>query len=110
MDGVKGRFVALFLGPKMGHQGKPEWQEDSLNEQQAWVDEVAEDLASRVPAGLGVLREDLGRNFRAVLQSSLARLDLVTREEFDVQRAVLARLRLELTELERQIAELQSRG
>jgi len=81
-----------------------------LNEQQAWVDEVAEELASRVPAGLGILREDLGRNFRAVLQSSFARLDLVTREEFDVQRAVLAHLRTELAELERQFAELTSRG
>lgn len=81
-----------------------------MNEQQAWVDEVAEELASRVPAGLGILREDLGRNFRAVLQSSFARLDLVTREEFDVQRAVLAHLRTELAELERQFAELTSRG
>ena len=47
---------------------------------------------------------------RAVLQSAFARLDLVTREEFDVQRAVLARLRTELTELERQVAELALRG
>jgi BMFP domain-containing protein YqiC len=81
-----------------------------LSERQAWVDEVAEELAGRVPASLGVLREDLGRNFRAVLQSAFARLDLVTREEFDVQRAVLARLRTELTELERQVAELALRG
>lgn len=81
-----------------------------MSERQAWVDEVAEELAGRVPGGLGVLREDLGRNFRAVLQSAFARLDLVTREEFDVQRAVLARLRTELTELERQVAELALRG
>lgn len=81
-----------------------------MNERQAWVEEVAEELAGRVPAGMGVLREDLGRNFRAVLQSAFARLDLVTREEFDVQRAVLARLRNELEELERKVAERVPRG
>jgi BMFP domain-containing protein YqiC len=80
-----------------------------LNDRQAWVDQVSEELASRVPAGLGVLREDLGRNFRAVLQSAFTRLDLVTREEFDVQRAVLARLRTELAELAGQVAALEQR-
>lgn len=104
-----GRCIALFLGAKMVHQQKPRAAEDSLSKQQAWVDEVAEELAGRVPANLGALREDLGRNFRAVLQSAFARLDLVTREEFDVQRAVLARLRTELTELERQVAEMVPR-
>lgn len=104
-----GDLLPSFWAPKWCISRSPERREDSLSERQAWVDEVAEDLVGRVPAGLGVLREDLGRNFRAVLQSAFARLDLVTREEFDVQRAVLARLRTELTELERQVAELALR-
>lgn len=105
-----GDLLPSFWALKWCVSRSPERREDSLSERQAWVDEVAEELAGRVPAGLGVLREDLGRNFRAVLQSAFARLDLVTREEFDVQRAVLARLRTELTELERQVAELALRG
>jgi len=51
--------------------------------------------------------DDLKATFRAALQSGLARLDLVTREEFEVQRLVLARTREKLEALERQIAALE---
>lgn len=80
-----------------------------MNDRQAWVHQIAEELASRVPGGVGVFREDLGRNFRAILESAFTRLDLVAREEFDVQRTVLARLRTELAELEGQVAALEQR-
>lgn len=50
---------------------------------------------------------DLEKNVRALLQSAFARLDLVTREEFDVQREVLARTRAKLAELEAKLAELE---
>lgn len=49
------------------------------------LDELARKLADSVPAGLKELKADAERNFRAVLQSVLGKLDLVTREEFDVQ-------------------------
>lgn len=52
---------------------------------------------------------DLESNIRAVLASVFQRLDLVTREEFDVQREVLDRTRRKLTELERKLAEIESR-
>jgi BMFP domain-containing protein YqiC len=53
---------------------------------------------------------DLEKNLRALLASFFARLDLVTREEFDVQREVLARTRAKLTELEAKLAELEKTG
>ena len=51
---------------------------------------------------------DLERNLRAMLGSAFARLDLVSREEFDIQREVLARTRARLAELERQVAAMEA--
>jgi hypothetical protein len=53
------------------------------------------------------VRDDLEQNFRSVLQSSLSRLDLVTREEFEVQQAVLARTREKLEALELRLKSLE---
>jgi BMFP domain-containing protein YqiC len=52
---------------------------------------------------------DLQKNLKALLQQQFARLDLVTREEFDTQSKVLARARARLEELEQRIAELERR-
>ena len=60
------------------------------------IDELARRLSGLVPPGLRESREELQENFKAVLQSGLSKLDLVTREEFDVQRAVLLRTREQL--------------
>jgi BMFP domain-containing protein YqiC len=54
-------------------------------------------------------REDLEQNIKATLQMSLSKLDLVTREEFDVQRAVLLRTREKMDALERTIEQLEAR-
>ena len=51
---------------------------------------------------------DLDRNLRALLGAWFARLDLVSREEFDIQREVLARTRARVAELERQVAALEA--
>lgn len=59
------------------------------------------------PEGLRAMRDDLEKNFRAVLQSGLGRLDLVTREEFEVQEAVLARTREKLERLEAKLEEFE---
>jgi BMFP domain-containing protein YqiC len=71
------------------------------------VDELAKRLASLVPPGLQQAREDLTATFRSALQSGLRDLDLVTREEFDVQRCVLLRTREKIEELEQQVANLE---
>jgi BMFP domain-containing protein YqiC len=72
------------------------------------LDDLARRLSALVPPGLREGREELQQNFKSVLQSGLSRLDLVTREEFDVQRAVLLRTREKLEELQRTVAELES--
>src|SRR5690606_36615825 len=71
------------------------------------LEDLARRLADAVPPGLAAIRGDLERNFRAVLQGGLAKLDLVTRQEFDIQSAVLRRSRERLEELERRIADLE---
>lgn len=73
------------------------------------IDELARRLGSLVPPGLREGREELQENFKSVLQAGLARLDLVTREEFDVQQAVLLRTREKLEALQAQVAELEAR-
>jgi ubiquinone biosynthesis accessory factor UbiK len=72
------------------------------------IDDLAKRLAGAIPPGVESLRQDLESNFRAILQAGLAKLDLVTRREFDVQVAVLKRTREKLEALEARIAELQA--
>ena len=71
------------------------------------IDDLARRLAGSLPESLVALRRDLEQNFKAVLQSGLAKLDLVTRQEFDIQAAVLRRSRERLEELEKRIAALE---
>lgn len=71
------------------------------------LDDLSRRLADTIPAGVQHLREDLQKNFRAVLQGTLTQLNLVSREEFDVQREVLARTRAKLDALEVRVAELE---
>ena len=71
------------------------------------LDELARKLADSVPGNIKSMGEDLERNFKSLLQSALGRMDLVTREEFDVQVAVLARTREKLESLEARLAALE---
>ena len=68
------------------------------------IDSLARRLAASLPQSLKAVREDVEANFRSVLKSSLARMDLVTREEFEVQQLVLARTREKLDALEQRLA------
>ena len=72
------------------------------------IDDLARRLSSLVPPGLREGREELQENFKSVLQAGLARLDLVTREEFDVQQAVLLRTREKLEALQAQVTQLEA--
>ena len=71
------------------------------------IDELAQRLAALVPPNLEQARQDVAGTFRSALQSGLRQLDLVTREEFDVQRCVLLRTREKIEELEGQVANLE---
>ena len=73
-----------------------------------FIDTMVKRLGEAVPPSLQAIRQDLERNFRSVLQSTFAKLDLVTREEFDVQAGVLAKTRAKLESLEKQIADLEA--
>lgn len=73
-----------------------------------FIDDLAKRLAAAMPQGLSDLRRDVEDNFKAVLQSALARMDLVTRQEFDVQTGVLRRTREKLEALEKKLAELEA--
>ena len=73
------------------------------------LDDLTRRLTGSLPKGLLSLQQDMERNMRAVLEAGLTKLDLVTREEFDVQSAVLARTRAKLEELEKQVAELEAK-
>jgi len=63
------------------------------------IESLARRLAASLPQSLQAARDDVEENFRAVLKGSLARMDLVTRDEFEVQEAVLMRTREKLESL-----------
>jgi ubiquinone biosynthesis accessory factor UbiK len=73
------------------------------------IEKLAKTLAEALPEGLRSVRDDLEKNFKSVLQSGLGKLDLVTREEFEVQAAVLARTREKLAALQVRLDELEPR-
>ncbi len=70
-------------------------------------DDLSKRVADSMPRGFQVLQNDLQRNVRAGLESALGKLNLVTREEFEVQQAVLARTREKLKVLEARITALE---
>jgi ubiquinone biosynthesis accessory factor UbiK len=71
------------------------------------VEEIARRLMDNLPPALRATQRDLESNFRAVLQASLGKLDLVTREEFDVQSRVLERTRARLEALEARVKAME---
>lgn len=72
------------------------------------IDEMANKLAGVLPPALHTIKEDLEKTFRAILQSVLGKMDLVTREEFEVQKLVLAKTRANLEALEKRVEALET--
>lgn len=73
------------------------------------IETLARRLAASLPQGLLAVKSDVEENFRAVLKGSLARMDLVTREEFEIQEAVLQRTREKLEALEARLTAHETR-
>ncbi|MEA3134156.1 MAG: ubiquinone biosynthesis accessory factor UbiK [Gammaproteobacteria bacterium] len=73
------------------------------------LDELARRLADAVPESVRSFGRDLEGNFKAILQAQLSRLDLVSRQEFDVQSALLARTQGALGALEARVKELEAK-
>ena len=74
-----------------------------------FIDDTVKRLSESLPPGLNKFKKDLEKNFRAILQSMLTKLDLVTREEFDIQKKVLTKTRNKLNAIEKQMGYLETR-
>lgn len=73
----------------------------------SFLDELSNKLSQVVPEGAKTIKHDLEQNFKAILQASLAKLDVVTREEFDNQKLLLAKAQAQLAALEKRLSELE---
>ncbi len=73
------------------------------------LDDLARRLADSVPEPVRAFGRDLEGNFKAVLQAQLAKLNLVNRQEFDVQAAILERTQAKLTAMEARLKELEAK-
>ena len=71
-------------------------------------DELAQRIIDAIPASARNLQQDVEKNLRAGMNTAFSKFNLVTREEFEVQSAVLARTRLKLETLETQVAALEA--
>ncbi|WES67703.1 ubiquinone biosynthesis accessory factor UbiK [Superficieibacter sp. HKU1] len=74
------------------------------------IEQIARQVHESMPKGIRDFGEDVEKKIRQVLQSQLTRLDLISREEFDVQTQVLLRTREKLALLEQRLSELESRS
>ena len=74
-----------------------------------FIDDLARQISESIPAGVKGMQADVQKNIHTLLQGSLAKLDLVTREEFDAQSQVLARTREKLQQLEQLVLELEEK-
>jgi len=72
------------------------------------LDNLAKRLSSLIPEPLQETQQDIESSLRSSLESGLRKMNLVTREEFDVQNAVLLRTREKLEALEKRISELET--
>jgi BMFP domain-containing protein YqiC len=71
------------------------------------LDELTDKLLGAMPESVKLMQRDVEKNLRAVLEAGLSKMNLVTREEFDVQAALLARLQERIKQLEQHIARLE---
>lgn len=72
------------------------------------LNELLRGILDALPPGMRTLQNDVEKNLRASLNATFAKINLVTREEFDVQAEVLARSRAKLQKLEERVAELEA--
>lgn len=73
------------------------------------LEEIAKQLSDSMPAGVKSFGEEVDRKIKQVLQAQLGKLDMVSREEFDVQTHVLLRTREKLAEMEAKLVEFEKK-
>ena len=74
-----------------------------------FIDDLARQISDSIPSGVKGLQQDLEKNIHTLLQGAFAKLDLVTREEFDTQSQVLLRTREKLDQLEKIVAKMEEK-
>ncbi|MGV6850761.1 MAG: ubiquinone biosynthesis accessory factor UbiK [bacterium] len=72
------------------------------------LDELSRKVSDLIPSAVQDVREDFHKNVKMLLQGTLAQMDIVSREEFDVQTKVLAKTRKKLQQLEQQVSQLEA--
>jgi ubiquinone biosynthesis accessory factor UbiK len=72
-----------------------------------FINDLAKQFSEKLPPGVNKFKKELDKNFRTVLQSVFSKLDLVTREEFNIQKGVLAKTRAKISLLEKHVVELE---
>ena len=80
-----------------------------MSRQENLVNRIVEMISERLPSELGEMSQDLRHNLTALIKESLGKMDVVTREEFDVQEKVLARTRQRLEDMEQQLHALEQK-
>ncbi len=70
------------------------------------LEQLSKRISSLIPSNIKHMQDDIEHNIHSLLQTSLVKMNLVSREEFDVQAAVLQRTREKLEKLEQQLAQL----
>mgnify|MGYP005810711479 CR=1 FL=1 len=73
------------------------------------IEEIAKQVTDAIPPGVKNIANDFEDKAKTVLQNKLSQLDVVSREEFDVQTQVLLKTRVKLSELEAKLAELETK-
>ena len=71
------------------------------------LNELTDKISELIPDSIKMIQDDAHKNIRAVIESTLSNMHLVSREEFDVQTALLARTQERLQQLEKQLEQLQ---
>ena len=74
-----------------------------------FIEDLAKKIGNILPPAPAQLKKEIEESIRQVVRSSITRLDLVTREEFEIQSAVLQRTRMKLEELEKKVADLEKK-
>ncbi|QLH41991.1 MAG: accessory factor UbiK family protein [Coxiellaceae bacterium] len=72
------------------------------------IDDLVQQLLAAMPSGMRDIKEELAKNFHAILQTTFSKLDLVSREEFDLQVGVLKRTREKLDMLEQKLVAIET--
>ncbi len=72
------------------------------------IDEFSQKIADAIPPGVSQIKTEVEQNVRSTVEAFFSKINLISRDEFDIQTAVLAKTREKLAALEKQIADLES--